>query len=68
MPKSWSKPYIALLKSRSDDWIDSKGRAEKKVIVQEILDHIEGTFGEDEEGPDNLDDVCLLYTHLWSIL
>ncbi|KAH9983734.1 hypothetical protein BJV77DRAFT_1072650 [Russula vinacea] len=56
MPKSWSKPYIALLKSRSDDWIDSKGRAEKKVIVQEILDHIEGTFGEDEEGPDNLDD------------
>ncbi|KAH9990726.1 hypothetical protein BJV77DRAFT_1068789 [Russula vinacea] len=56
MPKSWSKPYIALLKSHSDDWIDSKGRAEKKVIVQEILDHIEGTFGEDEEGPDNLDD------------
>ena len=49
MPKSWLKPYIALLKSRSDDWIDSKGRAEKKVIVQEILDHIEGTFGEDEE-------------------
>ncbi|KAH9989034.1 hypothetical protein BJV77DRAFT_964144 [Russula vinacea] len=54
MPKSWSKPYIALLKSRSDDWIDSKGRAEKKVIVQEILDHIEGTFGEDEEGPTTL--------------
>ena len=64
MPRSWSKPYTKVLKSCTDDWIKSKGRAEKKVIIQEIIDKIEGTFGEDEEGPENLDDVCLLYTCL----
>ncbi|KAH9984341.1 hypothetical protein BJV77DRAFT_1072222 [Russula vinacea] len=56
MPRSWSKPYTKVLKSRTDDWIKSKGRVEKKVIIQEIIDKIEGTFGEDEEGPENLDD------------
>jgi hypothetical protein len=62
MPKSWSKPFIALLTSRSDDWVEAKGRPAKKVIVQEIIEVIEGMVDKDDKVLEDLDDVCLFQT------
>ena len=62
MPKSWAKDYVTILKSRSDDWTEARGRQAKKVIVEEIIDKIREQVGEDESLPECIDDVCLLYT------
>ena len=62
MPKSWAKDYVTILKSRSDDWTEARGRQAKKVIVEEIIDKIREQVGKDESLPECIDDVCLLYT------
>ena len=61
MPKSWSKPFVVILKEHIPAWIAGK-RAERAEIVQAIASRIREDIvaaGDDEEIPEDLEEVCI---------
>lgn len=61
MPKSWSKPFLPILKAQTQAWSTGK-RLERTELVQSVADRIREDIvaaGDTEEVPDDLEDVCL---------
>ena len=63
MPKSWSKPFVAILKEHIPAWIAGK-RAERTEIVQAIASRIREDVvaaGDDDVIPEDLEEVCIKF-------
>jgi hypothetical protein len=55
MAKSWSKPFNAILSSKSGAWKDAKKQSEQQGIIEEVVEAIKTqlatTDGEDRTPP-----------------
>ena len=61
MPKSWSKPFLAILKDQVLAWASGK-KPERAEIVQVVASRIREDLvatGDEEETPEDLEEVCV---------
>ena len=61
MPKSWSKPFLAILKDQVPAWASGK-KLERAEIVQVVASRIREDLvatGDEEETPEDLEEVCV---------
>jgi hypothetical protein len=61
MPKSWSKPFLAILKDQVLAWGSGK-KPERAEIIQAVASRIREDLvaaGDEEEIPEDLEEVCV---------